>query len=126
MKTTLNNVLFGFLGLLMVVFGLNKFLGFIPVEPPADQTAQQFLGTMFTSYLFVVVAIGEIVGGVLLVIKKTRLLGWLLLAPIVLNIVAFHVAHDFVGNGIWLIPTALFLAGGFLLNDETLQLLKTN
>ncbi|TAI47938.1 DoxX family membrane protein [Flagellimonas allohymeniacidonis] len=126
MKTTLNNVLFGFLGLLMVVFGLNKFLGFIPVEPPADETAQQFLGTMFTSYLFVVVAIGEIAGGILLAMRKTRLLGWLLLAPIVFNIVAFHVAHDFVGNGIWLLPTALFLVGGFFLKGETFELLKTN
>lgn len=124
MKTALNNVLFGFLGLIMVVFGLNKFFGFIPVEPPADETAQQFLGTMFTSYLFVVVAIGEIVGGILLVSKKTRLLGWLLLAPIMFNIVAFHLAHDFIGNGIWLLPTALFLAGGFFLKQETLQLVK--
>nr|WP_299338624.1 hypothetical protein [Allomuricauda sp.] len=124
MKTTLNNTLFGVLGLLMVIFGLNMFLGFIPVEPPADETAQQFLETMFTSYLFVVVAIAEVVGGILIVIKKTRLLGWFLLAPIVFNIVAFHVAHDFVGNGIWLLPAALFLAGGFFLKEESLQLLK--
>ncbi|PRX56544.1 DoxX family membrane protein [Flagellimonas meridianipacifica] len=124
MKTTLNNALFGFLGLLMVIFGLNKFLGFIPVEPPADETAQKFLGTMFTSYLFVVVAMGEIVGGILIAIKRTRLLGWLLLAPIVFNIVAFHVAHDFIGNGIWLLPTALFIVGIFFLKEESLQLLK--
>lgn len=108
MKNTIQNISIGFLAFLMVVFGLNKFFGFIPVEPPADATAQAFMGAMFTSYLLVVVAIAEIVGGILLIISKTRFLGWLLLLPIIFNIVAFHIAHDFIGNGIWLLPTLLF------------------
>lgn len=124
MKTTLQNATYWVLAALMVIFGLNKFLGFIPVEPPADGTAQQFLGTMFTSYLFAVVAVGEIIGGVLLALKKTRFLGWMLLSPIVFNIIAFHIAHDFIGNGIWLLPTALFLLGGFWLKDELVQTVK--
>ena len=98
---------------MMVIFGLNKFLGFIPVAPPADATAQSFIGAMFSSYLFVVVALAEIIGGLLLLISRTRFIGWLLLAPVIFNIIAFHVAHDFVGNGIWLLPTALFLVLGF-------------
>ncbi len=100
------------LGLLMVIFGLNKFIGFIPVEPPADETAQMFIGAMFTSYLFVVVALVEIIGGALLFMPKTHTLAWLLLLPVMFNIVAFHVAHDFIGNGIWLLPTALFVLNG--------------
>ena len=98
------------LGILMIVFGLNKFLGFIPVEPPADPIAQAFMGAMFTSYLYAVVAVAEIVGGALLFSARTRFVGWLVLLPVVFNIVAFHAAHDFVGNGIWLLPTALFVA----------------
>lgn len=108
MKNTLKNITNWALAILIVVFGLNKFFGFIPVEPPADVTAQNFMGAMFTSYLFVVVAIVEIIGGILMTIPKTRFLGWLLLLPIIFNIVAFHVAHDFIGNGIWLLPTLLF------------------
>ncbi len=99
---------YGLLAILMLVFGLNKFFNFIPVTPPVDPTAQQFLGTMFTSYLFVVVALAEIVGGILLLLPKTRFLGWLVLLPIIFNIIAFHIAHDFIGNGIWLLPTLLF------------------
>ena len=98
------------LGFLMVVFGANMFLGFIPVEPPVDPTAQAFMGAMFSSYLFAVVAVAEIVGGVLLFVPRLRFVGWLILLPVVFNIVAFHAAHDFVGNGIWLLPTALFVA----------------
>ena len=100
------------LALLMIVFGLNKFLGFIPVEPPSDPTARQFMGTMFSSYLYVLVAIFEILGGLLLIPNRTRFAGWLILSPVIANIVAFHIAHDFIGNGIWLLPTLLFTITG--------------
>jgi uncharacterized membrane protein YphA (DoxX/SURF4 family) len=117
------------LGVLMIIFGLNKFLGFIPVEPPADPTAQQFMGAMFSSYLYIVVAIGEIIGGLLLLIPKFRFVGWLIQGVIIFNIVAFHIAHDFIGNGIWLLPTILFLVVGYfqfehlgkLFNGKTLK-----
>jgi len=109
MKNKIQNTTNWVLAIAMVIFGLNKFFGFIAVEPPADATAQSFMGAMFTSYLFVVVAIAEILGGILLVIPKTRFLGWLLLLPVIFNIVVFHVAHDFIGNGIWLFPFLLFV-----------------
>jgi len=100
------------LALLMIVFGLNKFMGFIAVAPPADPVAQQFMGAMFTSYLFVVVGIAEIIGGILLLIPRFRFIGWLLQGVIIFNIVAFHLAHDFIGNGIWLVPTFFFIILG--------------
>ena len=114
MKNTVQNIAIWFLAILMVIFGLNKFFGFIPVEPPADATAQSFMGALFTSYLYVIVALAEIVGGLMLLIPKTRFMGWLLLLPIIFNIVAFHIVHDFIGNGIWLLPTALYLVISYL------------
>lgn len=114
------------LGLLMIVFGLNKFLGFLPVAPPQDAVAQQFLGTMFSSYLFVLVAIGEIIGGLFLLVARTRKWGFYILVPIVVNIVAFHLAHDFIGNGIWLVPTLLTVVLLYLeiAKDTSLTILK--
>ncbi len=97
------------LGTLMIIFGLNKFLGFIPVEPPADATAQAFLGTIFTTYLYKVVALAEIIGGLLLFVPRFSFIGTLVLLPVVFNIIAFHIAHDMPGNGIWLGPTLLFM-----------------
>ncbi|WP_430905784.1 hypothetical protein [Maribacter sp. 2-571] len=114
MKKTIHNSAIWLLALLMVTFGLNKFFGFIPVTPPVDAIAQNFMGAMFTSYLYVVVAIAEIVGGILLVLPKTKFMGWLLLLPVIFNIVAFHMAHDFIGNGIWLVPTILYGAITYL------------
>ncbi|MEO0572914.1 MAG: hypothetical protein AAF039_14495 [Bacteroidota bacterium] len=109
MTFKIQNAVHWLLGLSMLIFGLNKFFGFIPVQPPADETAQQFLGTMFSSYLFVVVAIAEIIGGGFLFALRTRKWGLFLLAPIIFNIVIFHLAHDFIGNGIWILPTLLFM-----------------
>jgi len=112
------------LAILMLIFGLNKFFGFIPVEPPTDPTAQQFMGAMFTSYLFVVVALAEIIGGFLLMVPKTRFIGWLVLLPIIFNIVAFHIAHDFIGNGIWLLPTTIFIGIGYFYKSKFQTLLN--
>lgn len=114
----------GFLGLLMIIFGLNKFLGFIPVEPPVDPTAQQFMGAMFSTYLFKVVALAEIIGGIMLFFSKMNFIGWLILLPVIFNIVAFHVAHDFIGNGIWLLPTLLFIAIGYYHRSNIYSLIK--
>ena len=118
MNSKVKKVIEVILAALMVIFGLNKFFGFIPVDPPSDPTAQQFMGVMFSTYLFKVVAIAEILGGILLIIPKTTLVGWLILLPVMFNIVAFHIAHDFIGNGLWLLPTVLFLAVGFFLKDK--------
>ena len=95
------------LGFPMIIFGLNKFLGFIAVDPPADPTAQSFLGTMFSSYLYLIVAFVEIIGGILVLIPKTALIGTMLLLPVITNIAAFHFAHDLPGNGIWIFPTIM-------------------
>ncbi len=114
------------LGILMIIFGLNKFIGFIAVDPPADPVAQAFLGNMFTTYLFKVVALAEILGGIFLLVPKLRLMGWLLLSPVIFNIVAFHVAHDFIGNGIWLLPSLLFVWIGVNFRVPLSQLIKVS
>ena len=86
----------------MIVFGLNKFLGFIPFPPPEGELAQIFMGAMFTSYLFKLVASTQIIGGILTLIPRTSFIGILMLLPVVANIVAYHIAHDMPGNGIWI------------------------
>lgn len=97
------------LALPMIVFGLNKFIGFADMPPPAGQQAQIFLGAMFTSYLVTLVGATEVIGGLLLLFRRTSFLGFLLLSPVVVNIAAFHLAHDMPGNGIWLVTTALYV-----------------
>jgi len=99
-------------GLHFIVFGLNKFLGFADVPPPEGEQAIAFLTAMFTTYLFKLVATTQIIGGILLLIPRTSFLGYLMLLPVVANIVAFHFAHAMPGNGLWIITLVLtFLVG---------------
>lgn len=107
MKTLLPRIARLTLALPMIIFGLNKFLLFANVPPPAGTQAQSFLGAMFTSYLFTLVGITEVLGGALLLFPRTAFMGTLILLPVSLNIVAFHVAHDMPGNGIWVFTTLL-------------------
>lgn len=111
------------LALSFIVFGLNKFLLFLPVQPPEGAIAQAFLGAMFTSYLAALVGAVEVTAGLLLLIKRTSFVGLLLLVPVVVNIALFHIAHDFVGNGIWLFSLALFAITAAFQKDKIVQLL---
>jgi putative oxidoreductase len=80
------------LGIMFVVFGLNFFLQFIPIPPPPEGSpAANFIGAMYTTGFFTFVKVLEILGGVLTAIPKTRALGLLILTPVIVNIVAFHV-----------------------------------
>ena len=53
------------LGLIFVVFGLNPFLKYIPMQMPPG-TAGQFLTVLFVSHFVYVVGAAQVIGGVLL------------------------------------------------------------
>jgi putative oxidoreductase len=81
------------LGLLFVVFGLNFFLKFLPMPPgpPEGSPPALFMGALFpTGYLTFVKCL-EVLGGLLVGVPKTRALGLLVLGPIIVNILCFHV-----------------------------------
>ena len=78
------------LGLVFTVFGLNFFLHFIPTPPPPPR-AGAFAGALFASgYLFPLLKTTEVVAGLLLLGGRFVPLALAVLAPIVINIVGFH------------------------------------
>lgn len=82
----------GLLGLIFVVFGLNFFLKFIPIPPaPEGSPPAMFLGAMYITGYLAFIKVLEILGGLLVAIPKTRNIGLLVLGPIIVNILAFHV-----------------------------------
>ncbi|MCU0418614.1 MAG: hypothetical protein MUC38_03065 [Cyclobacteriaceae bacterium] len=107
MKTLFSRIVHMALAVPMIIFGLNKFLLFADVPPPAGAQAQAFLGALFTSYLAPLVGATEIIAGVLLLFSRTAFMGTLWLLPVTVNIAVFHVAHDLPGNGIWIVTTLL-------------------
>ena len=84
----------GLLGLAFVVFGANFFLNFIPMpaDPsPADAPHKLFMAALFPTGYLAFVKVLEILGGLLVAVPKTRNIGLLILGPIIVNILAFHI-----------------------------------
>lgn len=80
------------LGLVFVVFGLNGFLNFLP-QPDMPVTAGAFMGALAaTGYMFPLIKLTEIVAGILLLTNRFVPLALIILAPVVVNIVGFHIA----------------------------------
>lgn len=79
------------LGLPFVLFGLNYFIPFLPAPPPPPEAAMPFLGGLLASgYIMPIVKSIEIVSGLALISNRFVPLALTLLAPIIVNIVAFH------------------------------------
>lgn len=109
LAATVARVLFG-LG--FVVFGLNGFLNFIPPPPPGTMPpgAEAFGGALFaTGYMMPLIKGTETLCGVLLLANRFVPLALVVLAPVVVNIVAFHVFLAPSGTGIALLFLALEL-----------------
>jgi putative oxidoreductase len=77
------------LGLIFLIFGLNGFFHFIPMQAPTG-TAGQFMGAMFVSHFLVVVFLFQVIPAILLLINRYVPLALALLAPIIVNIFFFH------------------------------------
>jgi uncharacterized membrane protein YphA (DoxX/SURF4 family) len=78
------------LGFIFLVFGLNGFLQFLP-QPAMPEGAVSFFGALAASrYMLPLLFATQIVGGALVLVGMVPL-GLVILAPVIVNIVAFHV-----------------------------------
>lgn len=78
------------MGLIFFVFGLNGFLHFLP-QPPLAGPAGAFAGALAaTGYMFPLIKGTEVVAGALLLGNRFVPLALALIAPVVVNIFAFH------------------------------------
>ncbi len=95
------------LGLMLFVLGLNGFLGFIPQPaPPGDGGA--FLGALASGGVMPVVKVFEVVIGALLLAGRFVPLALVMLVPIAVGIVLYHVRFDPAGGvGAYVVATML-------------------
>ena len=77
------------LGLTFLIAGLNGFFNFIPA-PPIPGLAGTFAGVLAQSHYFLFVAAVQTIAGALLLIDQFVPLALALLAPVIANILVFH------------------------------------
>lgn len=101
MNTTINTIARYLLGVAMLVFGANKFFHFMP-NPELPEKAGAFMGALAeTGYIFPILGVFYLLIGLLLVLNKAVPLALIMLIPISINIVAFH---------LFLAPSSILLA----------------
>lgn len=100
------------LGAILIVFGINKFFDFLPPLEFANEDAGTFFNTLANSYVIKTVGLVEVLVGLLLVFGKFIPFALVVLAPISVNIILFHVTLDLPNIG----PAAfVFLVNTFLI-----------
>lgn len=87
------------LGLGLVIFGSNKFLGFMP-NPTLTPEAGEFMGAMAKAgYMLPIAGVVQILAGISFLTNKFVPLMAVILFPIMLNAFLFHAVLDPAGIG---------------------------
>lgn len=95
------------LGLLFLVFGLNGFLHFIPMQMPTG-LAGQYMTVLSQSHYMVPVFLLQIVGGALLLANRFVPIALVLLGPVIVNILMYHILMAPQGLPLPLVVTLLW------------------
>ena len=86
-----------FFGVFLLFFGLNGFLQFMPM-PEVGHQAGAFLGALASTKLFFpVISVVEIIVGALLIVNKAVPLVLIIIFPILVCAVLFHLSLDPAG-----------------------------
>ena len=96
------------LGLIFLVFGLNGFFRFLSMPAPTG-VAGQFMGALFVSHFLNVIFVIQLVGAILLLVNRYVPLALTLLAPMIVNILLFHLLMAPSGIPLAIIVTVLWV-----------------
>lgn len=78
------------LGLVFFIFGLNGFLHFMPNPPPTPPAGAFFGALIATGYMFMLIFGTQVLGGALLLLNVAVPFALVILAPVIVNIIGFH------------------------------------
>ena len=105
------------MGLMFFVFGLNGFLHFIPQPKTAmPEGAVAFVGALTNSgYMMAMVSGTQVIVGALLLANRFVPLALALIAPVIVNIIAFHafLAPSGAGMGAVVLVLEIYLAWAY-------------
>jgi uncharacterized membrane protein YphA (DoxX/SURF4 family) len=96
------------LGALFVFASVVVLFNLVQGPPPPEGSAQaMFFGAIATTGYLTFIKIMELIGGILVAIPRTRNLDLLVLGPIIVNILAFHI---FIASDQWFLNPMIILA----------------
>ncbi len=98
------------LGLVFTAFGAAGLFHLFPEQPPPEGIAGVYVQALGGTYLMTLVKLTELVAGLLLLSNRLVAFAALLLAPVLVNIFAFHALV--VGDGVALPVVLIALLGG--------------
>lgn len=105
MKKKIMFVLSLLFGLVFINAGLNKFFNYMPIPEDLPENMVKLMSVfMEISWLMPLVALAEILGGLLFAIPKTRILGAMVIFPVIIGILLTNI--NSVPSGL---PIALIL-----------------
>lgn len=106
-------ILFGvclLFGLMFINAGLNKFFNYMPMPEDMPESMMKVMGAfMQISWLMPLVAVAEILGGILIIISKYGALGAIIAFPIVTGILLTNIFNAPSGLSIALVFLAVNL-----------------
>ena len=94
-------------GLMFINSGLNKFFNYMPMPKDMPENMMKVMAAfMQIGWLMPLIAVAEIVGGVLFITNKFRALGAIIIFPVLIGILLTHIIIAPSG-----LPIALVLLG---------------
>lgn len=121
MKNKILLVLSILTGLMYLNAGLNKLFNYMPMPELTPEQLLLFGAFGTIKWLMPLVAVAEIVGGALMAIPKTRLLGALVTFPVLVGIIVHHAVHD---PGTIVMPLVLLAITVWIFIDNKSKLLQ--
>lgn len=125
MKNKILTVLSAIFGLLLINGGLDKFLHYMPTPKDLNpELIKDYAAISEISWLMPLIALAELIGGVLLIFPKTRALGALIVFPVMVGVLLTHIFVDTSGLPIAIVIWAILLWILFDNREKYLPIIK--
>lgn len=87
-------ILYILFGLMFVNAGLNKIFNYMPMPELSPEQIKFFTAFTSITWMMPLVAIVEVIGGLLFMIPKTRALGGIVILPVMVGVLVHHTTVD--------------------------------
>jgi uncharacterized membrane protein YphA (DoxX/SURF4 family) len=116
MRQKIFNVLSVLFGLLLVNGGLNKFFNYMPVPDDLPEALMRdFAALQEIEWLMPLIALAELMGGILIFFPRTRALGALIVFPVMVGVLLTHI---FVEPGGLIIALVIWAMLGWIIHEN--------